>query len=130
MKKRILASILCVLCIVSLFCACGKKESNIEQLPVADFNPEITDPEGSFYEFEGQLKADGGLVALGEDFLKLMIEGKEIEFALSDNAIKQINIFNEDKNNLMIKKGTMLSLTYEIKNLVYVVQDVEILQSN
>ena len=125
MKRRILALILCVVCAFSLFCGCKEEGSNTVNLPVAEYNPE-----GSFYKVGDKLKAEGGLVALGEDFLKLMIEGKEIEFALSDNAIKQINHFNKDKKNLRIKKGTMLVLSYEIENLVYVAKEVEILTAN
>ena len=130
MKKRILSLILCIACAFSLFCACDNKEGNTVDLPIADYNPNIKHPEGSFYEFEGELKAEGGLVALGEDFLKLMIKGEEIEFALSDNAVKLINLFNKDKNDLMIKKGTMLVLTYKNENLVKVVYDVEVLNAN
>ena len=132
MKKRILALILCMVCAVSLFCACGepKEEGNVVKLPVAEYNPNITHPEGGFSEVDGKLTADGGLVTLGEDFLKLMIKGEEIEFALSDNAMKQINIFNKNKNDLMIKKGTMLSLTYKNENLVKVVYEIEVINAN
>ncbi len=129
MKKRILTVILCFVCVISLFSACRNSDGTIK-LPVAEHNPNISQPEGKFYEFEGNLIADGGLVALGDDFLKLMIEGEEIEFALSDKAIEQINIFNKDKNDLSIKKGTMLSLTYKNENLVKVVYEVEIITAN
>lgn len=130
MKKRILALVLCAVCVFSLFCACKKDGANTVDLPVAEYNPDITHPEGSFYKLGEKLKAEGGLSVLGEDFLKLMIEGKEIEFLLTDNALKQIGYFNQDKKNLRIKKGTMLVLTYTIENLVYVAQEVEILTSN
>lgn len=129
MKTRILALILCIICAFSLFCACGN-DNGIVELPVAEYNPDISHPEGSFYEVQGELRAEGGLVVLGDDFLKLMIEGKETEFALSDNAKRQISIFNKDKNDLSIKKGTMLVLTYTIENLVYTAQEVEILTAN
>ena len=131
MKKRILALILCVVCAFSLFSACGEKEEgNTVKLQVADYNPNITHPEGSFYEIDGELKAEGGLVALGEDFLKLMIKGEEIEFALSANAQEQIEIFNKNPLEPWIKKGTMLVLTYKNENLVKVVYEVEVLNAN
>lgn len=129
MKKRILAVVLCFVCVISLFCACGN-DNGIVKLPVAEHNPDITHPEGSFYEIGDELRAEGALSVLGEDFLKLMMEGKEIEFALSDNAKHVINLFNKDKKNLRIKKGTMLIVSYEIKNLVYVAKNIEVLTAN
>ena len=130
MKKRILALITCMVCAISLFCACGNNEGNTVKLQVAEYNPNITHPEGEYYEIEGQLKAEGGLVVLGEDFLKLMIKGEEIEFALSGNAQEQISIFNKNPLEPMIKRGTMLVLTYKNENLVKVVYEVEVLKAN
>ena len=129
MKKRILALILCTVCVLSLFCACGN-DDGIVNLPEAERNPDITNSDGSFYKIGDELRAEGGLSVLGEDFLKLMIEGKEIEFVLSDNAKRVIGLFNQDKKNLRIKKGTMLVIAYEIENLVYVAKNVEVLTAN
>lgn len=131
MKKRFLAFILCVFCAFSLFIGCDKTEKeNLVELPIAEPNPDITKPEGSFYEASGKQYADGGLSALGDDFIRIMIKGEEIEFEISDVVIRKIGIFNNDKNNLKIKRGTILSLQYEIENEKYIAKDIEIIDAN
>ena len=130
MIKKIISLILCVLCILTLFTACGKNENNIIDLPIAEPNENIKKPEGMFFETNGKLAAQGGLSVLGDDFLKIMIEGKEYEFGLSDDVIRKIGIFNKDKENLKIKRGTILMLFYEIKDATYFATDIEIITAN
>jgi len=130
MTKKITSVLLCLICALSLFCACEKKEGNVVPLPVADVNPNITDATGKFFEAGDLLMAQGGLSVMGTDFLKLMIEGKEWEFVISPEVQRKIDIFNKDENNLQIKRGTMLQLTYEKKDLVYVATDIEIISAN
>lgn len=132
MNKKFLSFLLCIFCVFTLFTACGKNKNdkNTVDLPIAESNPQITKPEGTFLEASGDLLAQGGLSALGDDFLKIMIEGKEYEFELSDDVIRKIGIFNKDKENLQIKRGTMLMLTYEIKDATYFATDIEIINAN
>ncbi len=132
MTKKIISLILCVICAVSVFSACGsKKEGNVVSLPVAEFNPNITKPEGAFgEEVGGLLTATGGLSVMGTDFLKIMIEGKEYEFVISPEVQRKIDIFNKDKNNLQIMIGTMLKLYYEKRDLIFIATDIEIINAN
>ena len=130
MTKKIISLLLCLICVLSLFSACGKKESNVVPLPVAEANPNITNAEGKFFEAGDLLMAQGGLSVMGTDFLKLMIEGKEWEFVISPEVQRKIDIFNKDENNLQIMRGTILQLTYEKKDLVYVATDIEIISAN
>ena len=130
MTKKIISVLLCLICALSVFCACEKKEGNVVPLPVAEANPNITKPQGMFFEASGQHMAQGGLVVLGTDFLKLMIEGKEREFVISPDVQRKIDIFNKDEENLQIMRGTMLQLTYEKKDLVFVASDIEIINAN
>ncbi len=132
MTKKIISLILCVICAVSVFSACGsKEEGNVVSLPVAEFNPNITKPEGAFgEEVGGLLTATGGLSVMGTDFLKIMIEGKEYEFVISPEVQRKIDIFNKDKNNLQIMIGTMLKLYYEKRDLIFTATDIEIINAN
>ncbi len=131
MTKKNLSLILSIILAISLFSACAnKEEGNVISLPIAETNPNISNPKGEFYEIGGELKADGGLSVLGTDFLKIMIDGKEIEFALSPEVIHKIEVFNKDKNNLLIKRGTMLSLTYKKQDLIFIATDIEIINAN
>lgn len=131
MTKKIISLILCVICTLSVFCACDKKEGNVVSLPVAEFNPNITKPEGAFgEEVGGLLTATGGLSVMGTDFLKIMIEGKEYEFVISPEVQRKIDIFNKDKDNLQIMIGTMLKLYYEKKDLIFTATDIEIISAN
>lgn len=131
MTKRIISLILCVICTLSVFCACDKKEGNVVSLPVAEFNPNITKPEGGFgEEVGGLLTATGGLSVMGTDFLKIMIEGKEYEFVISPEVQRKIDIFNKDKKNPQIMIGTMLKLYYEKKDLIFIATDIEIISAN
>lgn len=131
MTKKIISLILCIVCAVSVFSACGKKEGNVVSLPVAEYNPHITKPEGAFgEEVGGLLTATGGLSVMGTDFLKIMIEGKEYEFVISPEVQRKIDIFNKDKDNLQIMIGTMLKLYYEKKDLIFTATDIEIINAN
>ncbi len=131
MTKRLVSLILCIICTLTVFCACGKNEGNVISLPVAEFNPNISKPEGAFGEESGGLlTATGGLSVMGTDFLKLMIEGKEYEFVISPELQRQIDIFNRDKDDLKIMIGTMLKLYYEKKDLVFIATDMEIITAN
>lgn len=131
MNKKIIALMLCAICAFSIFGACAKEEGNVVELPVAEVNPAITKPQGQFYELsDGSLVAQGGLSVLGTDFLKLMIEGEEIEFAISPELQRKIDIFNKDKDNLKIMRGTMLNLTYEKRDLIFIATDIEIVTAN
>ena len=134
MKKKILTLVLCIVCAIVVFAACGephpKEEGNVVSLPVADANPAITHPEGKFFESGDTLYAQGGLSVMGKGFLKIMIDGKEWEFVISDEVQHKIDIFNKDKDNLKIMRGTMLQLTYEKKDLIFIATDIEIIQAN
>ena len=132
MKKRILSLILCVLCAFSLFGACSKSDSrDLIELPIAEINPDITKPKGEFYTANGdELYASGGLSALGNEFVRIMIDGKEYEFEMSDEVIKKIGIFNKDKDDLKIKRGTMITLRYRIDGKKYFAEDIEIVTAN
>ena len=131
MTKKITSVILCLICVLSLFSGCQKKEEgNVVPLPVAEANPNIKNATGKFFEAGDLLMAQGGLSVLGTDFLKLMIEGKEWEFVISPEVQRKIDIFNKDEDNLQIMRGTMLQLTYEKKDLVYVATDIEIISAN
>ena len=130
MTKKIFSVILCIVLALSLFVAC-KGDSNVIDLPVAEPNPNITHPEGEFYvDADGNKTAVGGLAFLGTDFLKIMVEGKEQEFLISPEVQRKIDLFNKDKNNLKIMRGTMLRLVYETKNLVNTATDIEIITAN
>lgn len=128
MKKRILSLIFCVLCVFSLFVACN--DSKEIELPIAEANENITKPEGTFLTVNGKPTAQGGLSALGENYLKIMIEGKEYEFKASAEVMRKIGIFNKDKNDLKIKRGTFLMLPYEMQGDVYFATDIEIIETN
>ena len=131
MKTKFISLLLCVLCATLLFTACKKdKEDTIVDLPITEANPDITSPEGKFFESSGKLRAEGGLSALGDGFIRIMVEGEEYEFNMSDEVIRKIGIFNKDENNLQIKRGTILMLTYEIKDGTYFATDIEIITSN
>ena len=131
MNKKILSIILCVICVFSIFSACGKtEEENLVDLPIAEANPDITNPVGRFYEANGKPYAEGGLSALGDDFLRIMVDGTEYEFKMSDEVKRKIGIFNKDENDLKIKRGTMLGLEYEIEDGKYYAEDIEIINAN
>lgn len=131
MTKKIISLVLCIIFAVSVFSACGKKEGNVVSLPVAEHNPNITKPEGAFgEEAGGLLTATGGLSVMGTDFLKIMIEGKEYEFVISPEVQRKIDVFNKDKKNPQIMIGTMLKLYYEIKDLIFITTDIEIITAN
>lgn len=132
MKKKILAAILCVVMSVSMMTGCknNKQESEITPLPVATSNPEITHPEGQYYTSDGENKAEGGLTVLGSDFLKVMIEGEEIEFALSKNAQREISIYNKDEKNPRIMQGTMLLITYTERDHIKIAETMDIINAN
>lgn len=136
MTKRIISVLLSLICVFSLFTACKKgepqEESNVVDLPVAEANPNITKPQGEFFETSDGLYAVGGLAYLGKDydFLKIMIEGKEWEFALSEEAKHHIEVYNKDPENLQIMKGTMLQIKYEKKDLIFVATEIGIVTAN
>ncbi len=130
MTKKIISAILCIILALSLFSAC-KSDDNTIKLPVAEPNPNITHPEGEFYvDADGNKTAVGGLSAMGTDFLKIMVEGKEQEFIISPEVQRKIDLFNKDKNNLKIMRGTMLKLVYETRDLVNTATDIEIINAN
>ncbi len=133
MRHNVIASMLCLITLLTCMTACKKNEdkSTTISLPVATANPNITRPEGRFYTVnKDELMADGGLTALGEDFLKIMVEGEEIEFALSKNAMEEIAVYNKDKKNPQIMRGTMLEIRYTKRNLVYVAESIGIINAN
>ena len=136
MSKRVISVLLSLICVFSLFTACKKEEpkeeSNVVDLPVAEANPNISNQQGRFFEATDGLYAEGGLAYLGKDydFLKIMIEGKEWEFALSPEAARQIQVYNKDPKNLQIMKGTMLQIKYEKKDLIFTATEIGILQDN
>lgn len=132
MKKKIILSILCITMATAMFAACKNynEETNVTPLPVASPNPDISHPEGELYISNGENKAEGGLTVLGEDFLKIMVQGKELEFALSENAKREISIYNKDKNNLRIMRGTMLLITYTERDLIKIAETIDILTAN
>ena len=127
MKRKVIALILCLVLSATLFSACGNKEV---ELPVAEKNENITKPEGEFYEVNGKPHATGGLVTLRKEDLTLIIQGNEYTFIMSDDVKKAIEFFNKDKNDLRIKKGTILGLTYEIKDATYFATELEIVEAN
>ncbi len=129
MKNKILSLILCVICAGFLFTAC-EKPSGEKELPIAEINPNIKSPEGKFFETNNAPAVEGGLVAMGDDYLKIMVEGKEYKFIASDDVIRKIGIFNKDENDLKIKRGTFLMLMYEIKDGEYFATDISIVNSN
>lgn len=131
MTKKIISLVLCIIFAISVFSACGKEEGNVVKLPVAEFNPNISKPEGAFgEESDGRLTATGGLSVMGIDFLKIMIEGDEYEFVISPEVQRKIDVFNKDKKNPQIMIGTMLKLYYEIKDLIFIAKDIEIITAN
>ncbi len=128
MKRTFIIS-LCLILSMSFLAGC-KTEKNAP-LPVATHNPDIKKPEGQFYETgDGQFKAEGGLVSLGKDSMRVMIEGKEYEFVLSPNAQREISIYNKDEKNLQIMRGTMLLITYTKKDLIWTAETMDILLAN
>lgn len=133
MKQILTTTILCIVFVTTLLSGCGKDTDNtstVTPLPVADANPEITNPQGSFYTSNGELKAEGGLVTLGSDFMRIMVEGNEVEFALSERAQKEISIYNKDEKNLQIMQGTMLLVTYTERDLIKIAETIDILIAN
>ena len=134
MRNRIFAAAVSLLMAVSFMTACGKDKQNasssVTPLPVATANPDITHPEGQYYTSNGEKKAEGGLTVLGSDFLKVMIEGQEVEFALSENAKREISIFNKDEKKPRIMRGTMLLITYTERDLIKIAETMDIINSN
>lgn len=134
MKNKLFAAVMCFILAASLMAGCKKDEqdatSSITPLPVATANPNITHPEGQYYTSNGELKAEGGLSVLGSDFLKIMIEGQEVEFALSENAKREISIYNKDKDNPRIMQGTMLLITYTERDLIKIAETMDIIDAN
>ncbi len=134
MKKRIISALLSLICVFSLFTACKKEEpkeeSNVVDLPVAEENPNITNPQGEFFETVDGLYAVGKLSVLGTDFLRVKIEGKGWEFALSPEARHDIEVYNKDPENLEIMKGTMLQIKYEKKDLIFIATEIGIVTAN
>ena len=131
MKIKTLSILLCIFTLFSVS-ACKKSEgsSNIIPLPVATPNPNISKPEGAFRTINGKPAATGGLSVLGTDFLKIMVEGKEVEFALSKDALKQIGYYIEDKDNPQIMKGTMLTIHYHEDDLIKIADEIVIVTAN
>ncbi len=127
MKNKVLSLILCLVLSLTLFCACGNKEV---ELPIAEKNEDITRPEGEFFEAGGNQKVHGGLVSLRKNDLTLIIEETEYTFLISDDVKRAIEFFNKDENDLKIKRGTMLGLTYEIKDGEYYATELEIIEAN
>lgn len=127
MKRKVLSLILCLVLSLTLFCACGNKEV---ELPVAEKNENISKPEGEFSEVNGKPHATGGLVSLRKNDLTLIIQGTEYTFLISDDVKEAIDFFNKDKDNLKIKKGTLLGLAYEIKDGQYYANELEIVEAN
>ena len=127
MKRKVLALILCLVLSASLFSACINKEV---ELPITEKNENITKPEGEFFEANGKPQAMGGLVSLRKNDLTLIIEGNEYTFLMSDDVKRAVEFFNKDENDLKIKKGTILSLTYEIKDGQYFANELEIIEAN
>ena len=131
MKRKLTALLTCLILVCGLFAGCKNNgESKVTPLPVATPNPEITHPEGRFYEAEGKMKAEGGLKALGSDFMRVMIEGQEVEFALTENAQREISIYNKDPKNPRIMQGTMLLITYTQRDLVKFAETMDIITAN
>ena len=130
MKRKLIIYPLCLMLAVSFLSGC--KQSNAKPLPIATKNPNITKPEGQFYgeTASGEFRAEGGLVSLGEDSMRVMIEGKEYEFVLSPNAQREISIYNKDEKNLQIMRGTMLLITYTKKDLIWTAETMDILLAN
>lgn len=133
MKKNRIILTLCLITLLTCVTACKNNDdkSTTISLPVATANPNITHPEGRFYTVNNdELMADGGLTVLGEDFLKIMVAGEEIEFALSKNAMEEIAVYNKDKKNPKIMRGTMLEIRYTKRNLIYVAESIGIINAN
>ena len=134
MNRKLVAAIVSLVMAVCVMSACGQDDQNasstVTPLPVATANPDITHPEGRYYTSNGELKAEGGLTVLGNDFLKIMIDGEEIEFALSENAMREISIYNQDENNPRIMQGTMLLITYTERDLIKIAETMDIITSN
>ncbi len=130
MKRTFTITLSFIFILSLLLTACGKNDNGVVKLPVAPANPNITHPAGEFYEVDGELRAQGGLSVLGEDFLKIMIDGKAIEFKLSQNARKQIEYYNKDKKKPQIMIGTMLLIDYENKDLIKIAESIEIVTAN
>lgn len=128
MKNKIISLIMCVICTLTLLTACNEPEE--KDLPIAEANKNITKPKGSFFETNKKPAVEGGLVALGDNYLKLMVEGKEYKFETSEDVRRKICIFNKDENDLKIKRGTFLMLMYEIKDGNYYATDIEIVNAN
>ena len=136
MKHKLFIYPLCLILAVSFLAGCKKNDEmkdliTLTNSSVAEKNPDISKPEGQFYETgDGQFKAEGGLVSLGKDSMRVMIEGKEYEFVLSPNAQREISIYNKDEKNLQIMRGTMLLITYTKKDLIWTAETMDILLAN
>lgn len=131
-KYKAIAICMCLMMFSVCFTACKKDEnsSNVVKLPIATANPDITNPQGQYYKVGDELKAEGGLKALGEDFMRVMIEGEEVEFALTENAMREISLYNKDPKNPRICQGTMLLITYTERDLVKFAETMDILTAN
>lgn len=135
MKHKTAAAVFGMIMAVTLISGCGGKNSDntsssVTPLPVASANPNITHPEGRIYVSDGEKKAEGGLSVLGSDFLKIMIDGQETEFALSENARREISIYNKDEKNPTIMQGTMLLITYTERDLIKIAETMDIINAN
>ncbi len=132
MKKNTIALLLCAVAIMGCASSCKKNDgASVTPLPVATANPNVKNQQGRFYTVnKDELMADGGLTALGEDFLKIMVEGEEIEFALSKRAQEEIAVYNKDKKNPKIMRGTMLEIRYTKRNLIFVAESIGIITAN
>lgn len=128
MKKKLSAILLYILLAFSLFSACSKNKEI--DLPIAPKNELITKPQGEFFETNGKAVAQGGLSALGDGYIKIMVEDTEYKFEMSANVMNKVNIFNKDKKNLKIMRGTFLMLYYEVQDGKYFATDIEIINAN
>ncbi len=132
MNKRILATLMCICCITLFFAGCEKKEEPQQEsketlnLPVEEINPDIQDHSGMFLEANGKPAAQGGVVSIGKDydFMKIMIEGKEYEFKLTETSARPLKIWTKDTENPKVKRGTILLFHYEEKDGVFTATEI------
>ena len=130
MKRKLLIFPLCLILSMSFLAGCNMKKKAPH--PIATHNPDISIPEGRFLGEtpDGQFRAEGGLVSLGEDSMRAIIEGKEYEFVLSEKVKWELSIFNKDSENPQIMRGTMLGITYSKRDLIWTAETIDIITAN
>lgn len=132
MRKFISFTIIIVI-IQTVLIGCAKNTEQPSSSPTptlsATISPKITHPEGRVIE-SNPPGVEGMVTELTDKNIKVKVLDEIWSFSLSENAVREIGIFNKDENNKRIVSGTFVIVNYEEKDTEKVAQKIEILISN